>query len=143
MRAGKSWEELFPSVSAINITATGEGPSLNLRITKKEGVPVELVKEGTPGASTITIKRVNELDYYNLGTHDLADKAGISRQKVLALIDHLSLQENQDFYKRIQISSQTYKRYSEKALVKVRECVATADLNEIWAAYNKRPRRKK
>jgi hypothetical protein len=142
IKAGKNWETLFPGVSVINITSSGEGPTLNLRITKKEGVPVELVKEGTPGASTVAIKRVNELDYYNLGTHDLAQKAGISNTKILAVIEHLSLKQSSDFYKDIQIGRQHHNRYSEKALQKIMACVAADDLDQIWAKYSKRPRKK-
>jgi hypothetical protein len=35
---GSSWGEVFPGVAAIELTATGVGPSLDLRISKKEGI---------------------------------------------------------------------------------------------------------
>jgi hypothetical protein len=78
IKKGKNWEDMFPGVASINITATGQGPSIDLRITKKEGIPVVLVKEGTPGAAVVAIKRVNELDFYNLGLNDLAKKVNLS-----------------------------------------------------------------
>ena len=79
IKSGKNWEKMFPGVASINITATGQGPSIDLRITKKEGIPVVLVKEGaTPGAAVVAIKRVNELDFYNLGLNDLAQKVRLS-----------------------------------------------------------------
>src|SRR5690606_7153654 len=71
-----NWEQLFPSVSTLSFTQNGYGPSLDLRITKSEGVPVTVVPEGTPGAGVVAIKRVNELDFYNLGRNQLARKIG-------------------------------------------------------------------
>jgi hypothetical protein len=45
IQKGRSWEDIFPGVASINITATGHGPSIDLRITKKEGMPVVFVKK--------------------------------------------------------------------------------------------------
>ena len=59
----KDWKGIFPGVAAIDISSDGSGYALSLRITKKEGVPVQLVPEGTPGATVVAIKRVNELDF--------------------------------------------------------------------------------
>ena len=51
-----------------------------------------LVKEGTPGASVVALKRVNELDLcYNLGLIELATKVELSSHKTLAYIHHLKL----------------------------------------------------
>src|SRR5439155_10572775 len=78
VQQGKSWEEIFPGVASINITATGHGPSLDLRITKKSGTPITLVPEGTPGATVVAVKRVDDLGFYNLGHFQLAEKVGLS-----------------------------------------------------------------
>ena len=32
----KVWTDLFPGVASINITATGQGPSIVLRVSKKK-----------------------------------------------------------------------------------------------------------
>jgi hypothetical protein len=60
--AGAAWEAFFPGVAAVDMAVEGSGPSLSLRLTKKEGVPVALVPEGTAGA-VVAIKRVDELGY--------------------------------------------------------------------------------
>ncbi len=72
----------------MKFTANGYGPSLDLRITRKEGVPVQVVPEGTPGAHVVALKRVNELDYYNLGRDQLAMKVGLTGPKTSAVIHH-------------------------------------------------------
>ena len=48
--SGKEWHDVFPGVATIQLTTTGTGPSLDLRLSKYEGIPTRLVSEGTPGA---------------------------------------------------------------------------------------------
>ena len=62
--AGRSLEDVFPGVAAIQFTTEGTGPHVNLRIVKKEGVPIRLVPEGTPDSSVVAVKRVDELGLY-------------------------------------------------------------------------------
>jgi hypothetical protein len=87
-----------------------------IRITKKEGQPVHLVPEGTPGAIIVSVKKVNELDYYSLGLKDLADKASLNQPRALALVKHLDLQSSTEFFKEVRIGKVVFKRYSQKAL---------------------------
>src|SRR5258708_6907187 len=84
---GENWAKVFLGVAAINITAEGAGPALSLRLTKKEGAPVHLVPEGTPGASVVAVKRVNELDYYSLGAKQLSENVGLSLPMLLAVVE--------------------------------------------------------
>ncbi len=89
IKDGKPWDAIFPGVASINITAKGHSPSLDLRISKKEGIPVQLVPEGTPGAAVVAIKKVNELGFYSLGRAELAEKVGLSGPKTTAMIWYL------------------------------------------------------
>ncbi len=116
VKSGRSWDQIFPGVASINITKTGYGPSIDLRITKKEGIPVHLVPEGTPSAHVIGIKRVNELDFYNLGRDQLAEKLGLTGPKTTALIRYLNLKEDNECFKNIKIGNVKFPRYSNKAL---------------------------
>ena len=43
---GEAWSSVFPGVASINITVEGDGPTISLRLTKNEGTPVQLLKEG-------------------------------------------------------------------------------------------------
>ncbi|MCK4515180.1 MAG: hypothetical protein KAU31_07980, partial [Spirochaetaceae bacterium] len=75
---GEEWREVFPGVAAIEITATGTGPSLDLRISKKKGIPIQLVPEGTPGASVVAVRKIDSLSFYNLGRNQVAKHLGLS-----------------------------------------------------------------
>lgn len=137
----KNWKEIFPGVASINISSDGSGYPLSLRITKKEGIPVQLVPEGTPGATVVAIKRVNELDFYNLSLTPLAEKIGLTGPKTTALVQYLKLKNDAKYYKQISIGKSKFNRYSQEAIIKIKEELPKIDMNKVWKECN--PCRKK
>lgn len=116
IKSGESWDKLFPGVAAIEFTAKGYGPSLDLRISKKGGIPVHIVPEGTRDAGVVAIKRVDELGFYNLSLTQIAGHVGLTPPKTLALIRHLDLQADPECFKQIAIGKAKFNRYSQKTL---------------------------
>ena len=51
---GESWREVFPGVATINITGDLDGPTISLRLTKNEGPPFRVLKEGEGGGGVLT-----------------------------------------------------------------------------------------
>lgn len=131
--AGKAWHDVFKGASAVEITTNGAGPTLALRLSKKEGIPIQLVAEGTPGAAVVAVKRVNELDFYSLGAKQLADNLKLTMPKAVAVVDHLNIRSLSDCYKEFRIGSVLHKRYSPKALETVREALKKESAEDIWA----------
>ncbi|MDR7548777.1 MAG: hypothetical protein QN131_02415 [Armatimonadota bacterium] len=137
---GEKWTSVFPGVASLALSVNGEGIPVQIRITKKEGVPIHLVPEGTPGASVVAVRRVNELDYYTLGLKQLAGHIGLSMPRTLAVVRHLRLQQDKEYFKEIQVGSQRFKRYSSKALERVKKELPALNLDDIWARYGPRRR---
>jgi len=138
LEQGGNFGQLFPGVSTLNFTANGYGPSLDLRISRKEGVPVQVVPEGTPGAHVVALKRVNELDYYNLGRDQLAKKVGLTGPKTSAVIHHLNLKADPESFKRISVGNVHHDRYSQKAIGQIKAGIAATPMTEIWENYKNR-----
>lgn len=134
VRKGKEWRTLFPGVATLELsTDSSDGIPVSIRITKREGQAVHLVPEGTPGAMIVSVKRVNELDYYSLGLKDLAEKTKLGQSRLLALIRHLDLQASTEYFKVIQLGKSTFKRYSQKALDAIHQALKTVDMDKVWA----------
>ena len=129
--AGKTWDDVFQGVATVEIITDGVGPSLCLRIEKKEGIPIQLVTEATPDASVVGVKRVNELGFYNLGAKQLAEKVGLTMPKTVAVVDYMSMRDDPDCYKEFRIGSSLHKRYSRKAIDKIKAVRENTD--GIWA----------
>lgn len=130
--AGRSWQDMFQGVAAVEIVTDGTGPTISLRLSKKEGIPIQLVPEGTPGASVVAVKRVDELGFYNLGAKELAEHTGLTVPRVVAVVDHLGLRGNSDFYREIRIGKSLFKRYSQKALEAIISGLQEETADEIW-----------
>ncbi|WP_417582917.1 DUF3644 domain-containing protein [Pelagibacterium sp.] len=131
---GADWRDIFPGVSTLTIDPEADGPGLLLRITRNQGEAIHLVNEGDPNASVIAVRKVNELDFYNIGLHDLAQKLQCTPPKLLCLIRHDGMQDNPDYFKLIKVGRQEHKRYSPKALAYLKIRLQEIDLEDIWEA---------
>ena len=141
IQAGKPWRRLFPGVASLNLTTDGTGLNVSIRLTKREGEPVHLVPEGTPGATVVAVRRVNELGYYNLGLQDVARNVELTAPKAGALISHLRLQEDHEYYKEVRVGKSRFKRYSRKAVQRLRDALEKVDMDAVWEKH--RPRKKR
>ena len=138
LTAERDWSKVFPGVASINISAEGDGPSVQIRLTKKEGIPVSLVGEGEGGGAVLAVKRVDELGFYSLGLVKLAEHLGVNRYDALALVHVFKIQDDQLYFKEIRIGSQRHKRYSKKALEKLHAELPKCDMEAVRDEYRKR-----
>ncbi|GAA0365944.1 hypothetical protein NE235_02420 [Actinoallomurus spadix] len=132
---GVAWEDVFPGAAAVELTSEGAGATLSLRITKKEGIPVQVVPEGTVGESVIAVKKVNELDFYNLGHKQIAAKVGLTQPKLTALIRLHDLESDPDLAKELRIGSSVFKRYSQNIIPRIRQIMQEESIHEIWERW--------
>ena len=142
VQGGKKWRDLFPGIASLNIETTGSGINVDIRITKKEGEKVRLVPEGTPGATVLAVKRVNELDYYSLGLKDIANKVGLGLNKALAVVKYLKLQQSDEYFKDVRVGKSRFKRYSVNALSRITDELPGLDLDQVWEKHKPTGRKK-
>lgn len=135
IRDGEGWQSLFPGIASLRLETSGTGLNVSLRITKSEGEPIRLVPEGTPGATIVGVKRVNELDFYNLGLYALAKKVGLTPPKTLAVIRALALQDDEDYFKEIKIGRVVHKRYSQHSIKRIKDELPDLDMDEVWREH--------
>ena len=140
LKEGEAWTSLFPGVAGLRIDVEGGGPVVSLRISKTEGFPTKLVKEGEEPAAVIAVRRVEELGYYSLGATEVAKHVGLTVPKAGAVIRHLRLQEDPEYFKEIWIGKSRHKRYSQKAIQRIEEVLPTLDMDSVWQDNRPRPR---
>jgi len=137
---GETWSSVFPGVASINITAEPDWPTLSLRLTKNEGIPVQLLSEGEGSGAVVALRRVNELDFYSLSATQLAKNVGLTQPKSRAVVDHLGLREDSECFKEIKIGNAKFARYSPLAIKKMKEALAVESISDIWVAYQQKNR---
>ena len=134
----KSWDQIFLGAASISFSLEHDGPNISLRIVKKEGIPIQLVPEGTPASSVVAIRRVDELGFYCFGAKQLAAKIGLSGPKTSALIWHLNLANDPDYSKEFIIGKSKFRRYSQKAIHRLLDAKQTQNWDSLWHAYRAR-----
>ena len=139
--SGKKWSEIFSGVAAIEMNPSGSGRTVSLRITKKEGIPIHHVPEGTPEAGVVAVKRVNDFDFYSLNTKQLATKLELSQNKTVAVVDYFGIRSDPECYKEFKSGAVNLKKYSPKAVEKIKAYLQKESAEEIWA--KKYPKNKK
>jgi hypothetical protein len=137
LKKKRHWKSLFPGVSQIEISPHGSGPTLNLRLTKKTGIPVVLVPEGTPGASVVAVKRIDELSFYSLGAKELAAHVGVTINKVVAAVRVLKIDQDPTCFKEVTVGKVRFKRYSQHAIARIKEALRKRSIEEIWRQYQR------
>ncbi|WP_439660583.1 DUF3644 domain-containing protein [Lentzea sp. HUAS TT2] len=129
-----SLDALFPGIAAVRFTTEGVGPRINLRIVKKEGIPVALVPEGSADSSVVAVRRVAELDYYNLRFNSLVSKLGITTNQATALITLLGIKDDEDCAK---LFFNTW-CYSQKTLERMKKALEEKSVEAWWIEYRSR-----
>lgn len=134
IREGKTREQVFPKLTGYTSDIQGSGVAVEVRIVKDGGLPVTYTDD--PDADTAAIRMVDLEKKFYLGAHDLADKAGVSRNRATALRRHLGLDGNDNhFSHRFVLGSYRPLRYSDNALRAMREAKKTVDLDKVWRAH--------
>lgn len=135
LAGGEKFDQLFPGIGAVTFQTDGIGPSLSLRIEKRKGVPVTVVPEGTPGSGVIALKRVDELGFYSLGHNELAKKVGLTTNKTTAVIRVIGIKDDLECYKEIVIGRSKYQRYSQNAILRIKDLLTEKSVDDIWVEY--------
>jgi hypothetical protein len=140
IKQGRSRQQVFPRFGSLGTSVEGTGATLTVRFSKKEGAPVRFVPADDPREAAA----VRELDLqrkYHLSPKQLAEHAGLTQPKALALRRHLAIDEDEDSYHVFVFDSQRIPRYSDNALRQMRAALDEVDMDEVWAQH--RPRRRR
>ena len=91
--------------------------------------------EGTPDATVVAVKRVDDLGFYSLGRDQLAAKVGLSGPKTTAVIRFLKLKDDTSCYRQFAIGKSKFDRYSPKAIEKIKDVLKQASIEAIWKSH--------
>lgn len=141
LRDADDWRAVLPGAAALSADPDADGPTISVRIERQGEIAARYIAEDEDPDVALAIRRVSELQTYCFGARKLAEKLPISEQKMLALIEHLGLQHDDACFRVITIDGSSFKRYSVKALQRLREAAQDEELLETaWAQYVSRRR---
>ncbi len=135
LREGQSWMDIFKGVVTFGSKAEANNMYLSLRLSKKEGVPMQWAPNDSKNGNVVVIREVNEKDKYCFGPKRLAEKIEISVPKLNAVVYDLKLQEDIECYKVIKMDNSPFKRYSQLAKTKIEDAIKKEPIESIWERY--------
>ncbi len=137
--SGQSWESIFPDAAVVQLATEGNGLPLNLRMTKQEGLPIYRSNDHLQGLPFVE-RRVNELDFYNLGLKDLSLHVKLSPPKTTVMVRYLKLEGDATYFKEIMIGKMKVKRYSQHAIKAIKEAIDRESVDNIWQKHRPKPK---
>ena len=90
VKDGKTFEEVFPRLNTIGTETEGEGPSITVHFTKKQGAPVQFVAGDDP-AGAAAVREVDLRKKFHMRASDLAKALKLKEPRSLALRRHLEV----------------------------------------------------
>jgi hypothetical protein len=122
----------------VGATATGEGVTVKVHFTKRDGAPVHFIPADDP-RETAAVREIDLQNKYYLSRRDLSERLGLTQPRTTALRRYLGIDEDDSCHHVFQFDSQTHHRYSDNALREMQTVLDAEDMDEIWAQH--RPRR--
>jgi len=132
IKAGKPFSEVFPRLTTVGTYTDGEGVSLTVRFSKKEGAPIRHIGGDDP-TEAAAIRDVDLRKKYYLRPKGLADKLGINPMKSKALRDYLGIDADATCYQLFQFEKTKLHSYSDNAVNKMQKALEDGKLDEAWA----------
>jgi len=132
MRGGAQFTAVFPRLATVGTTLEGEGVSLVVHFTKKQGAPVHYVGGDDPAASA-AVREVDLRKKFHMQRTELAQKTGLSAPKAKVLRAHLGIDEDASCCHVFEFGSQRIPCFSDNALRRMQEALPEVDMAELWA----------
>lgn len=141
IREGKKVSQVFPRLATVGARFTGDGPTVKVHFTKREGAPVMFISADDPREAA-AIRQVDLERKYHLSKRALAERAGLTPPRATALRRHLRIDEDDDCVHVFQFDSQRHYRYSDNALRRMQAALQDGvDMDAVWREHGPRRRR--
>lgn len=141
IKSGKVIADVFPRLTSLASTITGQGVQIEVTIVKKGGAPVRFVSGDDP-TEAAAVRTVDLQRRFRYSSTELAEKLGLTSYQLYAIRDVLDLDNDSASCHVFEFASQRHKRYSDDAIVKIRDHLKEHEISDAVAAYTaKQPRR--
>lgn len=137
IRDGAAIEQVFPRLMTLASDVAGEGPTIRVHFSKREGPAVRYVSGDDPSAAA-AIREVDLQKKYHWSPQEVADRLGISTNRAKALRDYLGIDADPNNMHVFEFGSQRMARFSDTAMRLLEENNTQETIDAAWAARRNR-----
>jgi hypothetical protein len=133
--AGKKREDVFPRLSTVGSTVSGEGIEVRVRFVKQaDAAPVRFVG-ADENVDAAAVREVDLQKKFHRTARDLAKALSLTGPRTIALRRHLGIDDDPSCTHTFRFGSQSHLRFSDNAFTRMREELEAADMETIWREY--------
>jgi hypothetical protein len=137
IREQEKLKAVFPRLISVGTTSSGEGATITVRFSKKEGAPVRYLGGDDPEAAA-AVREVDLRKKYHLRASELSRVVGVTAYQAKAIRTLLDLDQDPSFCHVFEFGKTKIACFSDNASRKMKEFIqAGADLDKICADYRK------
>lgn len=135
IKAGEEIDKVFPRLTTISTSLTGEGVTLKVHFSKKDGAPVRFVGGDDPNAAA-AIREVDLRKKFHMNASSLAETVGLTTAKAKAMRWKLDIDGDEKCMHVFVFGQSKFSQFSDNAKTKIRESLASGiDVESIWREY--------
>lgn len=120
IKAGKGIADVFPRLTSLSSSVSGQGVQVEVSIVKKGGAPVRYVAGDDP-TEAAAIRTVDLQRRFRYSASEIAQHAGLTDHQFYAVRQQLALDDDNACAYVFAFGSQKHKRYSDEAIKRVRD----------------------
>lgn len=135
------WTGVFKGINQIRLAADGVGIDVAIHLSKKDGIPMRIVKDGESTDGVIAIRKVDDTGFYCYSAKELAKRIKLTLPRTVALLRYLEVSKDPNCFKEIRIGKSHFKMYSANALNKLKEALPNVDMKEVWQKCRPKPKK--
>lgn len=132
IRCNTPVEQVFPRLMTLANNVAGEGPTIRVRITKKEDAPAVRYVSGDDPQAAAAIREVDLQRKYHMSPSQLADKLKLTIAKAKAVRDYLHIDADDANVMVFEFGSQKHPRYSDNALRTMKAAITPELVEQAW-----------
>lgn len=138
VKAGAEIGKVFPRLITVSTETSGEGVTLKVHFSKKEGAPVRYVS-GADLEEAAAVREVDMRNKFHMRAADLAKILKLNTQKSKALRWHLGIDDDKECHHVFEFGKSAFPCFSDNAKNKMKQALAEGlDMNAVWQSYKMR-----
>lgn len=137
IKGGNTIDAVFPRLGVINTTEAGEGPTLKVHFTKREGPAVRYIAGDEPDGAA-AVREVDLQRKFWMSATQLAERVGLTNSKSHALRTELRIDDDPACCYVFSFGRSKHPAYSDNAERRMKEALDDGlNMDEVWQRHRR------